>query len=405
MHESLTVVIQTSPIPSHPSTALLEALFRSFEKADGLLESRIIILADGCQTLDDDKNGDDENDENKGAKNEVENIKHGKCHTKTAQNYRDHLKRLEEAVRDKIPPFRPQTGGSIELIQLESRHGSAPAIHAAMSRFVSTPLVMICQHDNFFVNEAPLRELVRALIDEPRGLGIGANCVHFLSTATLNYREKIQRRYQLDVGKPIRVKGLKDPLLPLVFWYGRSHVTYSDYVRSHCLNRPLAQGSHLEELLGETQLHDILRNGMGVHKDYGTYVLDQDNTEVLYHMSGRRVRAASPEEVAMENNKQAPLPLRTGAKSENPTSKGTTEQQQQQPLEGSFTTARETRAKVPGLAFLASEDQKNGGKKATTAKPFKQRCFHCGEKGHSKKFCPKREQSLRDAPSPDIIEL
>jgi len=439
MHELLTVLIQTSPIPSHPSTALLEALFRSFEKADGLLESRIIILADGCETLDNSNNNDGSKTENNNNNNnaiETENIKHGKCYSKTAENYKRHLKLLEQAVKAQTPPFCPHTtggGGSIELVRLETRHGSAPAIRAAMSKFVSTPLVMICQHDNFFVNEAPLREVVHALLREPRGLGIGAHCVHFLSTATLNYREKIKRRYKLDIGKAVRVKHLKDPLLPLVFWYGRSHVTYSDYVRSHCLNRELAPGSHLEELLGEKQLHDILKGGgMDTHREkYGTYVLDQGH-EVLYHMSGRRVKAANSDDddddavdVAVAVTDSSPeisaqnqaTTIRTGITTrECKTNDATQEQQQQrqqQPLEGSFTTARETIAKVPGLAFIMSEGEKQKGANnnksntnTTKKKPFKQKCFYCGVKGHSKKFCPKRETCLlTEPPAPEIIEL
>mmetsp|Transcript_29999 Transcript_29999/g.62724 ORF Transcript_29999/g.62724 Transcript_29999/m.62724 type:complete len:409 (-) Transcript_29999:2171-3397(-) len=404
MHESLTVLIQTSPIPSHPSTALLEALFRSFAKADGLLESRIVILADGCEELAIPADGGGQGNGSNNSKDEVENIKHGKCHSKTAQNYRSHLIKLEQIIRDQIPPFRPIGGGSVELVQLERRHGSAPAIQAAIERIVSTPLVMICQHDNFFVNEAPLREVVGGLLEEPRGLGIGANCIHFLSTATLNYREKVKRRYKLELGEPISVESLKDPLVPLIFWYGRSHVTYTDYVRSHCLNRELAPGSHLEELLGEKQLHHIIKHGMGTHRDFGTYVLDQGK-EVLYHMSGRRVRAADENDAKEED-------AHTSTQNQETTSDLapalTTHGTKQEPYKGSFTTARETRAKVPGLAFLSTEDDQKDEKNKTKPmkrKPFKQRCFFCGEKGHSKKFCPAREQAFRCKPASEIIEL
>ncbi len=379
-------------------------MFRSFEKADGLLESRIIILADGCEELILPPSQDGEDNGDKRSKDSIENIKHGKCYSKTAQNYRNHLKLLEKAVQDQSPPFRPLDGGSIELVQLEKRYGSAPAIEAAMSRFVSTPLVMVCQHDNFFVNEAPLREVVHALLDEPRGLGIGANCIHFLSTATLNYREKIKRRYKLDLGDPLVVKSLNDPLVPLVFWYGRSHITYSDYVRSYCLNREIAKGSHLEELLGEKQLHHILKNGIESHKEFGTYVLDQGK-EVLYHMSGRRVRAADDSD---EQTKQSASTTENSAKISDFVPLPNTLNTPQQPLEGSYTTARETRAKVPGLAFMCDEEEEKDRKNRNhprSKKPFKQRCFHCGEKGHSKKFCPVRLASLQSEPASEVIEL
>ena len=51
MNQLLTVIVQTSPIPSHPSTALLQALFRSFDHVDGLRECRILIVADGCDEI------------------------------------------------------------------------------------------------------------------------------------------------------------------------------------------------------------------------------------------------------------------------------------------------------------------------------------------------------------------
>ena len=123
-------------MPSHPSTALLEALFRSFQKADGMLESRIVILADGCEEVRPSNEIKTDNS-SVDTKHEIENIKHGKCYSKTAENYRNHLRRLERAVRDQNPPFCPRDKGSIELVQLEKRYGSAPAIEVAMKRIVS----------------------------------------------------------------------------------------------------------------------------------------------------------------------------------------------------------------------------------------------------------------------------
>ena len=380
LHDKLTILIQTSPIPSHPSTALLESLFRSFQKADGLLESRIVILADGVEEIIKNKEDISLDEQQRQQPSEVENIKHGKASSETAENYGEHLKRLRKAVQDQNPPFQPHSGGSIELCELETRHGSAPAICVAMEEIVTTPLVMVCQHDNFFINETPFRHVVTAMIEEPFGLGIGANCIHFLSTATMNYQDKIKRRYNLDLS-PVKVKSLQYDLVPLVFWYGRSHLTYSSYVRDYVLNRPLAKGSHLEELLGEKQLHDILskrrmsdEDAIKAHRQYGTYVLDQ-KIEVLYHLSGRRARQAT------DNHHQQTTLGEIG--------QGYTQGQGQrfQPLDTSFTTARSCRAVVPGLVLTMTDEETS----TPSSKKFKQKCFRCGMKGHSKKFCPQKD--------------
>ena len=356
MREKLTVLVQTSPIPSHPSTALIEALFRSFAKADGLLESRVVILADGCEESKDD---------------ERENVKHGKASSETASNYRKFLKNLKDLVDNQTPPFCPVTGGSIELVQLSERYGSAPAIRCAMGTVVSTPLVMVCQHDNFFINPAPLRQVVDAMCDTT-GLGIDATCIHFVSTATMNYQEKVKRRYNLDL-RPVHVEGLDHPLVPLAFWYGRSHVSYSSYVRDYVLNRELPKGSHLEELLGQSQLDAIILDPTS-HKKYGTYVLDQQ-MEVIYHLSGRRARRATTEEEQNENTQM----LCSTNESSNIVSPPTV-------MEGAFTSARTCRATIPGLVFMSEGEQED--RIQPLPKKFKGRCFHCNERGHSKLHCP-----------------
>ncbi|CAB9526080.1 expressed unknown protein [Seminavis robusta] len=407
MDKLLTVIVQTSPIPSHASTALLEALFRSFCHADGFLESTILIVCDGCQVV-------------KEQSGETENHKHGKASLETAQRYREHLVRLRHAVDTQQPPFVPHQNGSIKLLELERRHGSACAIQAAfVKRKIQTPLVMVCQHDNFFIHTVPFRACVHAMVERP-GLGVGVQCLHFLSTATLNYQEKIQKRYHMDISKATVEIHLdnntrKFQLVPLVFWYGRSHLSYTDHYRNTILNnnhRPLQVGDHLEELLGVAQLHDIQRRGMETaFSDYGTYVLDPgDGKEVIYHLSGRRVRAAATTTTEQQQQQQqdATMGHEEGATISPQEKNDTTTihpQQQGQPP-GSFTTARSCRAIVPGLEIV-SDYQDNNNQSTTANKApkgrFKQKCFHCGNKGHSYKYCP--NMTNNDTPNTETIDL
>ena len=415
----MTVLVQTSPIPSHPSTALLEALVRSFQHCDGLLEARIIIVCDGCgeESLTERKEAEDNDSSTK------ENYKHGKTTTvETAARYRQHLQQLRHMVEQRQAPFVPQAHGSMELLEFAERHGSARAIQAVFDQgLVQMPLVMICQHDNFFVRPFPLfRSCVHAMTNTLE-TGMNVKCLHFLSTSTLNYKEKVQKRYGVEIPtRTIQLPMIMDSenhkndqamtttttvtLVPLLFWYGRTHLSYTQHYQTQILDRNLKPGDHLEELLGVTQLRDIQQRGFDTaFPEYGTYVVEdgQPQEEVIYHLSGRRVRAAASatqekqpttvESTTTSSAKEDPLPtnnrIADGGRS--------------------FTTARSCRAIVPGLeiiseASVAATTTKTKQKQQPQGR-FKQKCFHCGIKGHSFKFCPKMaDQALLQTETIDL---
>ena len=154
MNELLTVIVQTSPLPSHPSTALLEALFRSFDRVTHLKECNIFILADGCE---DDKHFVDQEGgaaEKNEKRNKSVNYKHGTVSQDTASDYRLHLHLLQNKIDNQHVPFNSSGNGTIQLLKLPHRHGSARAISAAFEILsVHTPYVLIAQHDNFFVRD------------------------------------------------------------------------------------------------------------------------------------------------------------------------------------------------------------------------------------------------------------
>ena len=405
MEQLLTVIIQTSPLPSHPSTALLEALFRSFDRVDGLKEANIIILADGC----DDECGEERRTNNRCDDQIIAtkkaNLKHGAAPLDTREKYKQHLHLLREKVNSKQEPFVPSKNGSIQLLELHHRHGSARAIAAAFNILsISSPYVMIGQHDNFFVRDVSyLRQLLQYM--EKPETNSWLQCVHFPSTATLNYVQKVKRRYDLDISRLcVDCDDVqKSKLVPLVFWYGRTMLARASYYKQ-ILNRfpNLKVSDHLEELLGTQQLNELnkikRRNDddfddefRRVHARYGNYVFfdsndSQTQTEVLYHMSGRKVRAANTASSTETDLQQSDQANNNDAVMFNP-------------QVNSFTTARRSVAKVPGLEFITSE---KGDR--TMQKKFKQNCFHCGKKGHSFKFCPslKEENSM---PSIDVLQI
>lgn len=373
MNQLLTVIVQTSPIPSHPSTALLQALFRSFDHVDGLRKCRILIVADGWGEI---------------ASTEAEGLKRGKVSSDSAIRYQQHLKQLQQDIADS--PFHGSAvdQGSVELLILDTRHGSAKAIQHAVNSEVSTPFLMICQHDNFFISKVPLRSILTTMKREP-----WLKACHFGATATMNYVAKVKQRYGLDIlPRHAVVDSIEFPLIPLVFWFGRTHVARTDYYRDFVLNREIEVGDHLEELLGERQLKDMQQTGMEAHDLYGNYVLDQGK-EVLYHLSGRRARASAQEGAALGTSTDN---RDWHTKEEEEEEHKSLDDHQSVPGKEasnnteSFTTARSCRAIVPGLELLPSPP-------SCTTRPsgrFRQRCFHCGVKGHSYRYCPDAKQAI-----------
>ena len=121
-----------------------------------------------------------------------------------------------------------------------------------------------------------------------------------------------------------------------------------------------------------------------VHELYGNYVFFErssdddtiDEKEVLYHLSGRKARAV-PTSQSCDTNVMPSVPIATGS----------TSKQSFNPRGNSFTTARRATAVVPGLEIVTTSSSQKPPKGR-----FKQRCFHCGEKGHSFKYCTNRDQ-------------
>lgn len=384
MDQLLTVLIQTSPLPSHPSTALLEALFRSFDKVDGLREASIYILCDGCGEST--AQLTDEGAVKQEAEPVVVNLKHGRAPDDVKRKYRLHLDTLETKLA--FPPFlSPMAGGTLRLVRLPTRHGSACAIRAAFDMgLITTPFVMVAQHDNIFIRKVPLRSALHTMEAND-----WVKTLHFQATATVNYVEKVRKRYGMDLSPMVWQEKEGDvccghPLVPLAFWYGRTAVSRTDYYVNFVLNRPLEIGDHLEELLGVTQLREMQNLGPKVaHPKYGNYVLDQGE-EVLYHLSGRKVRSSTTTKSAPDDSG-----CEGKGKGESCFTLALTKISR---CEESFTTAQSARAFVPGLELIQDPTATLGSNSVGLPPKgrFKQRCFHCGVKGHSYRWCPTRKQ-------------
>jgi hypothetical protein len=129
--------------------------------------------------------------------------------------------------------------------------------------------------------------LFRGYASASGGLGNWTPMFAFHGNCHVGLQELSSKRYNLIIEEHV-VDGISGKLIPLLFWYGRTHVAYTEYYTHKILTRELKTGDHLEELLGVAQLEDIKQKGMEAHAEYGNFVLDEGNGEVIYHLTGLR---------------------------------------------------------------------------------------------------------------------
>ena len=127
-----TVIVTTSAIPSHPSTALLDATLASLSLCTGAIDRcHLIITCDGYQLSDADA--------------ETSQYKWGRLTRQAAEAYEAFLK----TVRDRVA--HGELGDrQVTVLALPSHHGFGRAVKAALTH-VTTELVLVLQHDWLFV--------------------------------------------------------------------------------------------------------------------------------------------------------------------------------------------------------------------------------------------------------------
>ena len=405
-----TVIVTTSAVPSHPSTALLDATLASLSLCTGAIERcHLIITCDGYQLSD----------------AETSQYKWGRLTRQAAEAYEAFV----GSVRDRAA--RGEMGARrVTVLALPSHCGFGRAVKAALTH-VTTELVLVLQHDWLFVAPGFDAAAASAAVLGPLRLPY----VAAMSQATVDYPERARRRYGLEIA-PATVFASDDTVdgggdgcggcggggggsgggggdsvgsvggrgggggaprrfWPLLLLQDKPHLASAAYLRDfvygqeHC--PPV--GGFPEDGLGQVQLADIRANGMVAHARYRTFVLDQGSA-VTYHISGRKMRAAPPCAAgggasgakATPDAPDAAPAAADGAFLVACTVLG----EAAPPPEGADCGAHPAgfvRGAAWGSAVVAGLDRVRAPAAAGT-RPFRGRCFACGQKGHSKDHCP-----------------
>lgn len=250
---NLTVLIPTSPIPSHPSTAILDETIANIRK---YTDARIIIMFDGIH--------------------------------QSLESRREQYKEYYDNVISKSELY-----GDVQLVKFPSHLHQSGMTKYVLSNLVKTTLVMFCEHDTSPIGEIPFAAICHT-VEQSNNI----NCIRF------NIFDKIpdEHRYLMLEEKTFLWKGqavgmsmidYKDRIDSVVEitrtiqWSQRPHIAktkwYLDILKSYFTNESKCM---IEDIMhGRVQV-DYENN---LKKDfYGLAIYTPDGNQLRsYHSDGR----------------------------------------------------------------------------------------------------------------------
>ncbi|CAJ1352815.1 unnamed protein product [Effrenium voratum] len=261
---NITVVITTSPVPSNPSTELLERVLLSLHRIPGLRAAPKLIACDGHRR-------------SAGKANH----KAGKVTPEESENYQRFIAQLQTSqcsAESTSPYFK------CRVLALEEHQGFGFAVKSALEE-VGTEFVLVVQHDQEFIAAFNLPQVLSAMTQHEELKYVGLS-----SVSTLNYDNMVRSKFGVAISQTLEF-GI--PLMPLIFFYDKPHICrtahYRDLLGPGSLVR---KGEFIEETLGVAQREDIIKHGMDAHAKYGTFQLDFRDEyggqfAVVRHLNGR----------------------------------------------------------------------------------------------------------------------
>ena len=138
VHTRLTVIVVTSPVRSHPSTALIETTMEAMRHGEGLQQCRKIIVCDGYR-----KQRTDTGQPTKRHMNASKSMRSGIVDEEGAEAYDEFKQRLERLACARSADTDSMFFRS-ELVTLTQRLGYGHALLAGL-KMVTTPYVLVVQ--------------------------------------------------------------------------------------------------------------------------------------------------------------------------------------------------------------------------------------------------------------------
>lgn len=155
LEELLTIIVTTSPIRSHPSTELLERVFETFTMCgpEFAFKCRKLIICDGCRQRDESTS--------KRHTNDKQSMRNGIVNNEQYINYVEFKAKLRRLCEEALPET-PFYGTDVE--EIDERQGYGFALrHGLRHCNITTPYVIVIQHDRTFMRPTPIKEVIRTM--------------------------------------------------------------------------------------------------------------------------------------------------------------------------------------------------------------------------------------------------
>ena len=227
----LGVVVVTSPITSHPSTALLETIFASFDLVEGLRGREVVVVADG-------------------AREGKYRPKRGEVPTKVVEAYTGYLDRVEEIAKEAEPG---SVWANTRVVRLPEHRGFGHALLAGLHE-VTTEFVLVVQHDHPFTARFSIRPVLDFLEEGE------ANYVSLPISTVFRHINRCFSLHKMDLRARTLCRG-DARFTPILFWYDGTHVARrSAYLKLvYEGDQPLPLGVFIEDTFSQ-RAKQLMRN-------------------------------------------------------------------------------------------------------------------------------------------------
>lgn len=212
MNDKLTILIPTSPIPSHPSTAILDETIANIRK---YTDAKIIIMCDGIHTSMEKRTGD----------------------------YADYVGKI--MVKSKTGIY-----GECHIMVFTRHTHQSDMTWKILNDMADTPLVMFVEHDTSPVGQIPFDEICEMVLESDTINNIRFNIFHTILDE--------HKPLMLDK-EPIFERGIR--LVRTIQWSQRPHIAKTQWYKD------ILQKYFIDADKHKTMIEDVMHSVVQVSYD------------------------------------------------------------------------------------------------------------------------------------------